>query len=65
MKKISKMADFNFYSSEQLMYYYPSQNWTCVVFPLVLPHRIPSYFFDLSKQFKQNTCNIQFIESYC
>ena len=26
MKKISKMADFNFFSMEQLMYYYSDQN---------------------------------------
>ena len=32
--------------------------------PLVLPHRIPQYLIDLSKQFMQNTCNIQFIESF-
>ena len=25
--------------------------------PLVLPHRIPYYFLNLSKQYKQNTCN--------
>ena len=35
-----------------------------VVFPLCLQHRIPLYFLDLSKQFKLNTCNIQFIESF-
>ena len=32
--------------------------------PLVLPRRIPQYFLGLSKQFRQNTCNIQFIESF-
>ena len=31
---------------------------------LVWPHGIPLYFLDLSKQFKQNTCNIQFIEPF-
>ena len=31
---------------------------------LVLTHRMPYFFLDLSKQFKQSTCNIQFIESF-
>ena len=34
------------------------------MFPLVLSHRIPKYFLDFRKQLKQNTCNIQFIESF-
>ena len=34
-----------------------------VMIPLVLPHRIPQYLIDMSRQFKQNTRNIQFIES--
>ena len=35
-----------------------------VMIALVLPRRIPLYFLDFSKQFKQNTCNIQFIKSF-
>ena len=31
---------------------------------LVLPHHMPLYFLDLSKQFQHKTCNIQFIESF-
>ena len=45
------------------MYYYTGQI-RHVVFPLFLPHCIRLYFLDLSKQFKQNTFDIQFIESF-
>ena len=63
MKKISKMADFIFSAGN---------SWCIttqvrighVVFPLVLPRRIPWYFLVLSTQFKPNACNIQLIESF-
>ena len=31
---------------------------------LVSPHGTPYYFLDLGKQFKQNICYVQFIESF-
>ena len=60
MKKISKQADFQGTASYCIT---TGVRIRHVMIPLVLPHRMPKYFLDLSKQFKQNACNIQFIES--
>ena len=35
-----------------------------VMITLVLPRRIPKYFLGFRKQFKQNTCDIQFIKLF-
>ena len=61
MKKISKMVDFQGTASWCITTRVRIRH---VMIPLVLPHRTPEYFLDLSKQVKQNTCNIQFIESF-
>ena len=61
MKKISKMADLQVKASWCITTRVRIRQ---VMSPLVLPHRLPLYFLDLSKQFKQNTCNIQFIKSF-
>ena len=61
MKKISKMAYFQGTASYGITTRVRIRH---VMIPLVLPHRIPKYFLDLSKQFNQKTCNIQFIKSF-
>ena len=61
--KISKMADFHFFQQLQgtadILLFELELDMSC---SLKFCH-IPQNFLDLSKQFKQNTCNIQFIES--
>ena len=61
IKKISIMADFQGTASWCITTRVRIRH---VMIPLVLPHRIPLYFLDLSMQFKHNTCNIQFIKSF-
>ena len=63
MKKVSKMADIIF-SARSSSCITTKVRIRHVLFPLVLPNHIPKYFLHLSKEFKQNTCNIQFIESF-